>query len=53
MLKLLLVTLGTWSGISVFLVDGKTRPTLAGHFALDRIYPSTDTTLQPAKTDTQ
>ncbi|WP_263411294.1 GerMN domain-containing protein [Terriglobus tenax] len=36
-----------------FLVDGKTRPTLAGHFALDRIYPSTDTTLQPAKTDTQ
>ncbi|WP_263419740.1 GerMN domain-containing protein [Terriglobus albidus] len=32
-----------------FLVDGKTRPTLAGHFSLDRVYPSTDTTLQSTK----
>lgn len=35
-----------------FLVDGKMRETLAGHFRLDRTFPSVDTTLQPAKADT-
>ena len=31
-----------------FLVDGQPRATLAGHAALDRAYPLTDTTARPA-----